>query len=245
LLIVAAGITYYFSNPKPQYYYDYTFRVASNILNGSIGFREKPPLWLNEFVPYEGFYYSVFPLGSVLAMIPFALLYVVGIIKNMPAALIAALSAGAICLFLLLLSKRYDLTNQRRILMPLGILFGTWMWTNLTLAGAWQLALGFAVIGELGAIYFTVYGGRPMVAVMFFALAFGNRSEILLTAPIFFYLLIREDFHRRDAETQRQPVSKPGAVATGFFSAVTAKNSVRSLVNFCAFPFVLGVGRII
>ncbi|HEX8734710.1 MAG TPA: hypothetical protein VF721_05255, partial [Pyrinomonadaceae bacterium] len=62
-LLLAVGFVYYFSNPKPQNYYDYTFRVAHNILRGQIAFAEKQPSWLNEFVPFEGFYYSVFPLG--------------------------------------------------------------------------------------------------------------------------------------------------------------------------------------
>ena len=48
-----------------------------------------------------------------------------------------------------------------------GILFGTWTWTNVTLGGAWQLALGFALVGELGAIYFTVYNRKPLVAGAF------------------------------------------------------------------------------
>src|SRR5687767_7710057 len=89
-LAVATAIVYYFSNPKPQSYYDYTFRVAANILGGSVAFTDKQPSWLNEFVPFEGFYYSVFPLGSVVSMMPFALLKVAGLINEMPAAFLAA-----------------------------------------------------------------------------------------------------------------------------------------------------------
>ena len=76
----------------------------------------------------------------------------------MPAAFIAAMLAAIICLFLFLISEDFmNYTPQKRILMALGIMFGTWLWTNLVMAGAWQLTLGFAMIGELGAIYFTVY----------------------------------------------------------------------------------------
>src|SRR5687767_3938467 len=123
-LAVATAIVYYFSNPKPQSYYDYTFRVAANILGGSVAFTEEQPTWLNEFVPFEGFYYSVFPLGSVVSMFPFALLKVAGLITEMPAALIAALSAGVICLFLFLIGTRYDIDRTRLIVMSLGVLFG-------------------------------------------------------------------------------------------------------------------------
>ncbi len=197
-LIVGTFLVYYYSNPKPQHYYDYTFRVADNILRGAIAYHEKPPSWLNEFVPFDGKWYSVFPLGSVLTMIPFAFFKLIGVIQDMPAAFIAALTAGAIGWFLYLIAGYYDLERKKRILLVCAILFGTWMWTNLTMAGAWQLALGFAMLGELGAIYFTVFRSRPVLAGLFFALAFGNRTEVLLTAPIFMYLLLRgEEKERR------------------------------------------------
>ena len=41
-MAAAVFAVYYFSNPKPQNYYDYTFRVAENILHGRIAFTEKP-----------------------------------------------------------------------------------------------------------------------------------------------------------------------------------------------------------
>src|SRR5688572_15557951 len=107
-LSLAAAVVYLLSNPKPQSHYDYTFRVAANILAGNIAFTEKPPPWLNEFVPFEGYYYSVFPFGSVVSMMPFAALKVIGWINDMPAAFISALCAGIICLFLFLISKHYD-----------------------------------------------------------------------------------------------------------------------------------------
>ena len=248
---VGTALVYYFSNPKPQSYYDYTFRVAANMLGGSIAFTEVPPPHLNEFVPFEGFYYSVFPLGSVVTMMPFALLKVAGVIGEMPAAFIAALSAGVICVFLFLIGRRYEIDNTRLIVMTLGVLLGTWMWTNLTMGGAWQLALGFAMIGELGAIYFTVYDRRPLIAGIFFALAFGNRTEVLLTAPVFFWLL-----NRRDAETQRDDARKESgrkrskvreqkrAEMSPLRLGVSAVN-YRAVATFCIFPFILGVGTLV
>ena len=56
VVTIATAVVYYFSNPKPQRYYDYTFRVAANMLGGRVAFSEKQPSWLNEFVPFEGFY---------------------------------------------------------------------------------------------------------------------------------------------------------------------------------------------
>lgn len=210
IFIAAAFLVYYFSNPKPQHYYDYTFRVAENILRGGgLGFAEKPPSWLNEFVPFSGKWYSVFPLGSVLTMIPFAFFKAVEIIKDMPGAFIAAVSASSISVFLWLIAARYNLEQNKHILLISSALFGTWMWTNLTFAGAWQLALGFAMIGELGAIYFTVYNRKPFLAGAFFALAFGNRTENLLTAPIYMFLLARPVAPLQDSVSESEQTENP------------------------------------
>jgi hypothetical protein len=239
-LIAAAFCIYYFSNPKQQHYYDYTFRVADNMLRGAIAYKEKPPSWLNEFVPFDDNWYSVFPLGSVLTMIPFAFLKVLGFIREMPAAFISAFSAGAICFFLKLIASRYKMDERKRVLLVCGILFGTWMWTNLTFAGAWQLALGFAMIGELGAIYFTIYNRKPFLSGVFFALAFGNRTEILLTAPIFIFLLLRVS----KIQTQRFE-SGIDSFKTEIKNlkteiSVNTQHVIRSSAAFCLVPFVLG-----
>lgn len=232
------GIVYYFSNPRPSAYYDYTFRVAGNLLRGAIGFTEKQPPWLNEFVPFESYYYSVFPLGSVLTMIPAAFLKATGLITDMPGAFLAALCAGVSAIFMLLIARRYEVSRTRATVMTLGFLLGTWTWTNLAMAGAWQLALGFALVGELGAIYFTVYERRPVLAGIFFALAFGNRTEVLLTAPIFFYFLIRDN-GKGDSETE----SKTGLAFPGLRSAFAS--GWYKIALFCCVPFALGVATLI
>jgi hypothetical protein len=267
-IVLAVGVVYFFSNPKPQHYYDYTFRVADNILRGQIGFTEKPPSYVNEFVPFDGSWYSVFPLGAVLTMMPFALFKVAGVIKDMPSALIAALSASVICLFLLLIAKRYEMSWEKRILLVLAIIFGTWMWTNETFGGAWQLALGFAMIGELGAIYFTVYDRRPFLAGLFFAIAFGNRTENLLTAPIFMFLLfyssksevssLEPEANAADSQKQISPKKgkkekkrKPKQTLKGSIVNVKEKiirdpqSAIRKLAAFSAVPFALGVSTLI
>jgi hypothetical protein len=267
-LCLVAALVYFLSNPKPQSYYDYTFRVADNILRGSVAFKEKPPSWLNEFVPFEGNYYSVFPLGGVVTMMPFAAFKIAGVIKEMPGRFISALSAGLICLFLLLIARRYDYDLKKQILLVAAILFGTWMWTNETFAGAWQLALGFAMLGEIGAIYFTVYDKKPLLAGIFFAMAFGNRTENLLTAPIFMFLLFYErktedgswkleadenafktisskkhkkhKANKRKIEPQAQSFVKEIANVKGEI-AREPQSAVRTLAAFCVAPFVLGV----
>jgi hypothetical protein len=255
ILIILAGIVYYFSNPVPQNYYDYTFRIADNILRGSIAIKEKPPSWLNEFVPFEGSYYSVFPLGSVVSMAPFAVLKLAGFIKDMPAPLIAAIQASGICLFLLLISLRYEISMAKRILMILGMLFGTWMWTNLTMSGAWQLALGFAMLGELGAIYYTVYDRKPWLAGLFFAIGFGNRTEILLTAPVFMFLLLKPALfvpgepekqkkkHKKAKQTEAAEDMQPEMQFR--FSKEAVRNNWKVIASFCIVPFILGVTTLV
>lgn len=245
MIAALSGVTaliYFFSNPKPQNYYDYTFRVAANMLGGSVAFTSKQPSWLNEFVPFEGYYYSVFPFGSVVSMMPIALFKTLGLIKEMPGAWIAATLAGVACFLLLKIASHYNVDNKRRILFSMAILFGTFTWTNLTFAGAWQLALGFALIGELGAIYFTVVDRRPLIAGIFFAMAFGNRTEVLLTAPVFMYLLARSEPAASAAgQIAGEDLSKrnwPPAHAGG-------PDKIRRLATFCAVPFVLGVATLV
>ena len=254
LISLAAAVVYCVSNPNPQNYYDYTFRVAGQLLMGRTGFSEPRPSWLNEFVPFEGFYYSVFPLGAVISMMPAALVKNIGLIADSPGRIIASIHAAVICFLLLKIASHYNVSRTRQILLTMAILFGTFMWTNLTFAGAWQLALGFAMVGQLGAIYFTVFDRRPLLAGFFFALAFGNRTENLLTVPVFMYLLLRQDVNRGVAETQRgNRVSKAKDVLDPDVSLTDLKPPsrgighpfVKTLAKFCAIPFVLGVATLI
>ena len=68
-LFIATFAIYYFSNSHSGSYYDYTFRIAEAMLDGRLGLTERPPDWLNEMVPLDGKYYSVFPLGAVVSML--------------------------------------------------------------------------------------------------------------------------------------------------------------------------------
>lgn len=222
-------VVYFFSNPKPNGFYDYTFRIATALLHGHVGLFEKPPSWLNEMVPFGAEYYSVFPLGAVLTMLPVALLKELGVSAGFPANVIGALTAGAIALLLGLLALAYELTAWRRVLLVCFVVFGTWMWCNLMFAGAWQLALGFAVLGETGALYFTLVKRQSLLAGLFFALGFGNRTEILLLAPVFIYLMCAE--------------SAVTAMAALSFAGLRGELIKRwpAIVKFLICPFVLGV----
>jgi hypothetical protein len=99
------------------------------------------------------------------------------------------------------------------------ILLGTWMWCNLAFAGAWQLALGLGVLGQVGALYHLLIRRSPLLAGLFFALAFGNRTEVAVLAPLFVYLLMRH------------PAPEPGG----------RRGAWRPILAFLLVPAALGV----
>lgn len=261
LFFLAAGVSlvYYFSNPNPSYFYDYTLRIAEALLHGRLGLIEAPPSWLNEMVPHGGLYYSVFPLGSVLTMLPVALLKAAGFIQLFPARAIASLVAGMTTLFFFLLSAKYHDTLTRRVLLTLFPVLGTLMWCNLAFAGAWQLALGWAALGQAAALYFTLIKRQPLLAGFFFALAFGNRTEVLLTTPIFMYLLTREaapPFTKAPEQTSSKPKhfvrhrrkAAHAGISRYLAWAVPLRTALhkivlerRAVALFVCFPFILGV----
>jgi hypothetical protein len=136
----------------------------------------------------------------VLSMLPIALLQKAGLIHDFPGHVLAALIAGLCVYFFFQLAKAFgaDYTSNksksliRRILLALFPIFGTWTWCNLGFGGAWQIALGLALLGETAALYFCLVRPSPFVAGAFFALAFGNRTELLITLPLYLYLLWRQ-----------------------------------------------------
>ncbi|HEY9283065.1 MAG TPA: hypothetical protein VIP46_06390, partial [Pyrinomonadaceae bacterium] len=239
-LALVAALVYFFSNPRPQTYFDYTFRIAGALLDGRLGVTEQPPSWLNEMVPHGGRFYSVFPLGGVLSMLPAALLNRAGVVETYPAAFVAAFVAGAIALLLYLVSLRYDLTVRKRLLLVLFVPFGTWTWCNLSFGGSWQVALGLAVVGQLGALYFTLVRPRPAAAGLCFALAFGNRTEVILLAPVFMYLACRDSIKSwRETPAQWPALLKFSAAPLLLGAATLAYNYLRF-----GSPFDFGYARI-
>jgi hypothetical protein len=232
-LFIAVFLVYFLSNPLSGSYYDYTFRIAGELIQGRMGLTDPPPDWLNEMIPLDGRYYSAFPLGSVLTMLPLAVFNRLGIIESFPGTSIAALLAAASAALFYRLSSRYDFDARRRLLLVLFPVFGTWMWANLAFAGAWHIALGFAVAGQLGALYFILIRYSPMIAGAFFALAFGNRTEILLLAPIFVYLVYKNA--GADATRRSQSIDR--------FVAIPIALGILTLVyNYARFSSVFDFG---
>lgn len=196
-LVLLVAILYGVANPDSGWTYDYTFRIAEAILQGRLGLPFSPSPALNELIPLDGSYYSAFPLGSVVTMLPVAALKMLGLLQDFPGTAIAALVAGLCTWLLWLLSGRYEAPVSRRILLTLFPVLGTWMWANLAFGGAWHIALGLAMAGQLGALYFLLVKRSSFWGGVFFALAFGNRTELILLAPVFFWLIFRSSRDRR------------------------------------------------
>jgi hypothetical protein len=179
---------------------DYTNQIASALLHGQLGLREKPPDWLNEMIPKGDRYYSAFPLGAVISMLPAAFLQSVGVIQSFPGHVLATLIAGLCVYFFFQLAKAFGADHSsiereslaRRIMLAWFPIFGTWTWCNLGFGGAWQIALGLGLLGQTAALYFTLVRPLPFVAGAFFTLAFGNRTELLITLPLYLYLFWRQ-----------------------------------------------------
>jgi hypothetical protein len=225
-LLLFAALAFYFSVKPTQQHFDYTVRIAAALLHGHLGLQNSPPSWLNEMVPRNGNYYSVFPLGAVLSLIPIALLQGTGLVHNFPGRVVAALIAGLCVYFFFQLSALEGKSLGRRVLLALFPIFGTWTWCNLGFSGAWHIALGFALLGEIGALYFVLVRQRPVLAGAFFALAFGSRTELILILPIYLYLF----------------VCPAGFEAAGWGSIKRRfQEKFPALIHFLVFPVALGV----
>src|ERR1044071_10479764 len=104
--LIAATAFYLSTNPTLKDL-DYTVEIASAFLRGDLGLRAKPPEWLNEMIPFGNRYYSAFPLGAVLSMVPVALLEKASLIHSFPAHILASLIAAACVYFLFQLTRAF------------------------------------------------------------------------------------------------------------------------------------------
>jgi hypothetical protein len=245
-----AAIAFYFSTKATLHDLDYTSQIASALLHGQLGLQEKPPNWLNEMIPWQGKYYSAFPLGAVLSMVPVALLRNTGLIQSFPGHVLAALIAGLCVYFFFQLAKAFgnDYSGlkrpaaarlARRFMLALFPIFGTWTWCNLGFGGAWQIALGLALLGQTAALYFTLVRRSPFVAGAFIALAFGNRTELLITLPLYLYFFWRRSNGRQGAAVSSPPQTgnaiRKGILKRGF------PGKTQTLIRFLSLPVTLGL----
>ena len=253
-LSLVAALAFYFSTNPTLHDLDYTLEIASALLRGDLGLREKPPEWLNEMIPYGNRYYSAFPLGAVISMVPVALLQKASLIHNFPARILGALIAGACVYFFFRLAKAFgpDYSSlkpkplARRILLALFPVFATWTWCNLGMGGAWQIALGLALLGETAALYFTLVRPSPFIAGAFFALAVGNRTELLMTAPFYLYLFWRRSNENPAGQSRtarmKQSVRVNAPMSIDFLTLPVALVLLTAAYNFARFHSIFDFG---
>jgi len=253
-LSLFAAVAFYFSTNATLRDLDYTSQIASALLSGHLGLREKPPVWLNELIAHRDSYYSAFPLGAVLSMVPIALLEKAGLIHHFPGHVLAALIAGACVYFFFQLAKAFGADYfrlegsalVRRILLALFPIFGTWTWCNLGFGGAWQIALGLALLGQTAALYFTLVRPSPFVAGAFFALAFGNRTELLITLPLYTYFLWRrpnEDLTPSSCSRMvKKGLQENVPMAMRFLSVPATLALLTAAYNFARFHSIFDFG---
>jgi len=253
-LSLVAALAFYFSTNPTLHDLDYTLEIASALLRGDLGLREKPPEWLNEMIPYGHRYYSAFPLGAVISMLPVALLQKASLIHNFPARILGALIAGACVYFFFQLAKAFgpDYSSLkpkplvRRILLALFPVFATWTWCNLGMGGAWQIALGLALLGETAALYFTLVRPSPFIAGAFFALAVGNRTELLMTAPFYLYLFWRRSNENAAGQSRttriKQGLRVNTPVVIDFLTLPVALVLLTAAYNFARFHSIFDFG---
>jgi hypothetical protein len=220
-LAVGVGLAFLVLAIRPYYQqFNYTFLIATAILDGHLGLATGPS-WLNELVPMRGQFYSVFPLGAVLSVLPFSLLVRLRLLGQYPTAWVVALLAGGCtgAAYWYTYARR-DLTQPKRVLLALWLVGGTWFMTNLLFSGAWQIALGFAVVGELAALVFTVVRPQPVLAGLGF-------PSLLVTAPNYY-------FWRRYWRGCLSPPTchSGGAPATGSRSPASSKPSAPSPLSW-------------
>ncbi len=246
---VASGLAlftlllFYFSIKATQQHFDYTARIASALLQGDVGLRKPAPSWLNEMVPGNGRYYSVFPLGAVLSMMPVAVLQKIKLVHDFPGHALAALIAALSVWFLFRLSVIGTKSLPKRILLSLAPIFGTWTWCNLGFGGAWQLALGLAMLGQIAALYFVLVEFRPILAGAFFALAIGNRTELALCLPVFIYFLMRRIVPDSwDLKSLLQQSREKSSVFIYFLIVPVALGLFTALYNYARFHSIFDFG---
>ena len=253
-LSLVAALAFYFSTNPTLHDLDYTLEIASALLRGDLGLREKPPEWLNEMIPYGHRYYSAFPLGAVISMVPVALLQKASLIHNFPARILGALIAGACVYFFFQLAKAFgrDYSSLkpkplvRRILLALFPVFATWTWCNLGMGGAWQIALGLALLGETAALYFTLVRPSSFIAGAFFALAVGNRTELLMTAPFYLYLFWRRSNENAAGQSRttriKQGLRVNAPMVIDFLTLPVALVLLTAAYNFARFHSIFDFG---
>ncbi len=136
LIVFALAVfaVFYLSLPK-KLIYDYTIRVANVLLGGELGLSYKPPPHVGEFVPFNGYYYSVFPLGAVLSFIPYVLVSEIFNFSTILYTYYICIVVTLVVTFFFLIALHYGYKRSQAALIALVPVFGSWVYANSCLFG--------------------------------------------------------------------------------------------------------------
>ncbi|MDX2284064.1 MAG: hypothetical protein NW241_07865 [Bacteroidia bacterium] len=240
LLALWTGLLFSRLNPKPDGHFDYQFRIATGFLSGRLGAPETVS-WLSEMIPYEGNWYSAFPLGGVLCMLPVAAIRKLQGSTEVPIREVLGVLASLLAVLIFRITGRYGDPIERRAVLTTLILFGTWLTCNVIYGNAWQLSLLMAVTGEFLALHFLLIRRQPVAAGVGFAIAFGNRTELILLAPVLLFLLLRADPFG-DGTPGKRPVRVLATDAAAFLLIPFLLGCATLWYNFARFHHPLDFG---
>jgi hypothetical protein len=95
------------------------------------------------------------------------------------------------------------------------------------------------LLGQAAALYFTLVRPFPFVAGAFFALAFGNRTELLITLPLYLYFFWRQSNGRQGAA-----VSSPPQTGNAIGKGILKRGfpwKTQTLIRFLCLPATLAL----
>jgi len=114
------------------------------------------------------------------------------------------------------------------------------------MGGAWQIALGLALLGQTAALYFTLVRPSPFIAGALFALALGNRTELLMTAPFYLYLFWRRSNENTAGQSRtariKQALRVNAPMVIDFLTLPVTLALLTATYNFARFGSIFDFG---
>lgn len=164
--------------------YDYFTRLASSLLKGKYYLSENPP-WLSELIPLsENRFTFVNPPMPAFLALPF-----VAIFPHFEQQHLAHLLGAASTIATGLLAYKIKKSNSLAIWSSLLLGFGSIFWYLSATGSVWYLGQVTSVFFLLLALNEAFGHKRPFIVSLFFAAALLSRLQIILSLPLFLYLL--------------------------------------------------------
>lgn len=187
-VFIFSFIVYFFTSAG-RTPYDYFTRLSEAFLQGRYWLTEQPR-WLSELIPAGvNRYYVVYPPMPAIILLPFVFAFG----KNFPQQLLAhALGAGIVILTikLSLLTK-----NDKKLAIWSGLFigFGSIVWYLSASGSVWFVGQLTAAFFILAALVESLDKKRVWLVGIFLGAAYLSRTHVILSIPIFLFLLLRDN----------------------------------------------------